>query len=568
MSKAGVAARRRRSLVAGALFTAMLVLTSSAHGANAGDANSDGARGVSIQAQQGSQGSNEQKHSNEQITVEGNRRIDTDTVRSYFHPSSDGHFDAASLDAALKALIETNLFDDVKIEHAGDHVIVHVSEAKVIERVAFEGNKKVQDKELQPAIASKARGPLQRAMVQSDVNHIIEVYRHNGRDDVKVVPEIIDRGNDRVDLVYEITEGVKTTIRQVNFVGNHAFGKRQLSAVIKTSATNILSFLLGGNVYDPDQIAADREALRTYYRSKGYADANVTSANAEYDSAAKGFNVTFTIDEGQIYHFGDINLVCNVPGVDPNKLRHVLLTKSGALFDGNKLDKSTEIVGTELAKLGFPFAQATPHTMRDAESRRINVSFEINQGPRTYVERIEIHGNSRTRDYVIRREFDFAEGDAYNKSLIDRAERRLKNLNYFKTVKITAKPGSASDRVVLHVDLVEQSTGDFNISGGYSTTDGFLAEVTLGDRSVLGTGRAVKATVTYGQYAEGADLSMTDPYLFGNRIQGASTCLRKIPNPAPINPMARIATARPSRSACRSTSRSARSCATRSLART
>src|SRR5262249_2542349 len=163
---------------------------------------------------------------------------------------------------------------------------------------------------------------------------------------------------------------------------------------------------------------------------------------AEYDPAEKGFNVTFTIDEGQLYHFGDINLVCNVPGVDPEKLRRVLLTKTGALFDGNKLDKTTEIVGTQLANLGFPFAQPTPHPMRDAEGQRINVYFEINQGPRTYVERIEIHGNTRTRDYVIRREFDFAEGDAYNKSLIDRAERRLKNLNYFKTVKITAKPGS------------------------------------------------------------------------------------------------------------------------------
>ncbi len=520
MSKAVAAARRRRSLVAGALFTAVLVLTSSANGANS----AEGASDVSSQAQQ---------VSSPQIIVDGNRRIDADTVRSYFHPAADGYFDAASLDAGLKALIATNLFDNVKIEHAGDHLIVHVTEAKVLGRVAFEGNKKIQDKELRPAVASKAGGPLQRAMVQSDVNHIIEVYRHSGRDDVKVLPEIIDRGNDLVDLVYEITEGAKTPVRQVNFVGNHAFGKRQLSAVIKTSASNILSFLVGGDVYDPDQIAADREALRTYYRSKGYADASVTSATAEYDPAVKGFNVTFTIDEGQLYHFGDINVVANVPGVDPDKLHRLLLVKTGALFNGKALDKSTEIVGTELAKLGFPFAQAAPHTIRDAEGHRINVSFVINQGPRTYVERIEIHGNTRTRDYVIRREFDFAEGDAYNKALIDRAERRLKNLNYFKTVKITAKPGSASDRVVLDVDLVEEQTGDFNISGGYSTTDGLLAEVTVGDRNVLGTGRAVKATVTYGQYAEGADLSMSDPYFFGNRISAGVDLFAKQTDSSP-----------------------------------
>ena len=251
-------------------------------------------------------------------------------------------------------------------------------------------------------------------------------------------------------------------MRQINFVGNQVFGKRQLAAVIKTSATNMLSFLTGGDVYDPDRVAADREQLRLYYRSKGYADASVTSARAEYDPATHGFTLTFSIDEGPLYHFGDINVVCNVPGLDPEKLRRLLVARSGAVFDGNALDKTTEILAIELAKLGFPFAQAVPRTTRDAAAKRIDVAFAIDQGPRTYVERIEIHGNTRTRGYVIRREFDIAEGDAYNKTLIDRAERRLKNLNYFKTVKISRKPGSVPDRVVLDVEVAEQSTGDFN----------------------------------------------------------------------------------------------------------
>jgi outer membrane protein insertion porin family len=280
----------------------------------------------------------------------------------------------------------------------------------------------------------------------------------------------------------------------------------------------MLSFLTGGDTYDPDRVAADREQLRLYYRGKGYADASVTAANAEYDPATKGFTLTFSIDEGPLYHFGDIGLVCNVPGVDCERLRRLLLIKTGAVFDGNALDKTTEIVGTELAKLGFPFAQATTRTTRDAGARRIDIALVIDQGPRTYVERIDIHGNTRTKDYVIRREFDLAEGDAYNKALIDRAERRLKNLNYFKTVKISTKPGSATDRVVLDVDLAEQSTGDFNISGGYSTTDGLLAEVKVGDSNFLGTGRTVKASVSYGQYAEGADLSASEPYFLGTRV--------------------------------------------------
>jgi outer membrane protein insertion porin family len=452
------------------------------------------------------------------IAVQGNRRIDADTVRSYFHPAPDGRFDDTARDAALKGLLATGLFDNVTIERAGQRLVVHVSEAPVLDRVAFEGNKKIKDADLAAVVQSKARRTLQRSVVQADVGRIIEAYRHVGRDDVNVVPQIISRGEDRVDLAYVVTEGAKTTVRQINFIGNQVFGKRQLAAVIKTSATNVLSFLIGGDVYDPDRVAEDREQLRLYYRSKGYADAGVTSASAEYDPATKGFTLTFSIDEGPLYHFGEINVVSNVPGLDSEKLRRLLLVRPRAVFDGNSLDKTSEILTIELAKLGYPFAQALPRTTRDADARRIDVVFVIDQGPRTYIERIEVHGNTRTRDYVIRREFDIAEGDAYNKALIDRAERRLKNLNYFKSVKISRQPGSAADRVVLDVEVVDQSTGDFSIAGGYSTTDGFLGEVKVGDRNFLGTGKTVNASLTYGQYARGIDLSASEPYFLGSRI--------------------------------------------------
>jgi outer membrane protein insertion porin family len=487
--------RCRRPMAAGALLVAALGLVSAPAAATEAEA----------QARDG-------------IAVQGNRRIDADTVRSYFHPAPGGRFDDAARDAALKALLETGLFDKVTIERTGERLVVHLVEAPVLDRVAFEGNKKIKDTELTAVVQSKPRGALQRAMVQADVGRIIEAYRHVGRDDVNVVPQIISRGEDRVDLVYVVTEGAKTTVRQINFVGNRVFGKRQLAAVIKTSASNVLSFLTGGDVYDPDRVAEDREQLRLYYRSKGFADASVTSARAEYDPAIKGFTLTFSIDEGPLYHFGDTTIVCNVPGLDAEKLRRLLVVRNGAMFDGTALDNTSEILAIELAKLGYPFAQAVPRTTRDADARRIDVAFVIDQGPRTYVERIEIHGNTRTRDYVIRREFDIAEGDAYNKTLIDRAERRLKNLNYFKTVKISRLPGSVPDRVVLDVELAEQSTGDFTISGGYSTTDGLLAEVKVGDRNFLGGGKAVNASVTYGQYARGFDLSASEPYFLGTRV--------------------------------------------------
>jgi outer membrane protein insertion porin family len=452
------------------------------------------------------------------IVVEGNRRVDAETVRSYFHATPDGRFDDAARDAALKALIATGLFDKVSIDRSGERLIVHLSEAPVLDRVAFEGNKKVKDADLSAAIASKPRGARQRATVQADVNGIIEAYRHVGRDDVRVEPEIIDRGNGRVDLIYAVTEGAKTTVRQINFTGNHVFGKRQLNAVIKTSATNVLSFLTGGDVYDPDRIAQDREQLRLYYRSKGYADANVVSASAEYDPAIKGFALTFTIDEGPLYLFGDVSVSCDIPGLDCGKLRRLPLARTGAVFDGNALDKTTEVLAVEMAKLGYPFARATPRLDRDAAAQRIGITFVIDQGPRTYVERIDIHGNTRTRDYVIRREFDIAEGDAYNKTLIDRAERHLKNLNYFKTVKISNKPGSTPDRVVLDVEAIDQSTGDINIAGGYSTTDGALVELKVGERNLYGSGKNVQATFTYGQYARGIDLAASEPYFLGTKV--------------------------------------------------
>ena len=453
----------------------------------------------------------------ETIVVEGNKRVDPATVRSYFKSGADGKFDEAARDAGLKALIETRLFDKVSVDRSGEKLIVHVHEAPVLDKVVFEGNKRIKDTELSPGIESKPRGSLQRAMVQSDVNHIIEAYKHLGRDDVSVKPVIIDRGSDRVDLVFEITEGGKTPVRQINFVGNSAFGKRQLAAIIKTSATNMLSFITGGDVYDPDMVNADREAIRTYYRNKGYADASVRAVNAEYDPATKGFTLTYTIDEGPLYRFGAIDVASHVEGVDGDKFRQLLSVQPGALFNGAALDKNNDKLTAELAKLGYPFARVQARTLRDASGKNIDVAFSIDQGPHAYIERIDIKGNTKTRGYVIRREFDITEGDAFNKGLLDRAERRLKTLDYFKTVKITTKPGSTPDRVIVEVELQEKDTGDFNIAGGYSTTDGWLAELKLGDRNVGGTGLALASSFTYGQYTRGFDVSATDPGFFGNR---------------------------------------------------
>lgn len=463
----------------------------------------------------------------EALAVQGNRRVDADTVRSYFHADVNGRYDAAALDAGLKALVGSGLFDDVKISRADGRTVVRVSEAKVLDRVAFEGNKKVKDAELTGAVLSKPRAGLQRATVQGDVARIIQAYHRVGRDDVRVVPEIIDRGNDRVDLVFTITEGRKTPVRAISFTGNRAYGARQLHAVIKTSATNVLSFVTGGNVYDADRVNEDRELLRQYYRNHGYADAEVTNVSVDYDAANGGYNLTFAIEEGVLYRIAVVDISCNVQGLTCDRLRPLVLAQQGDTFDQSKIDKTSEVLTAELGKLGLPFAQVEPRINRHAQDRLADVTFQIEQGRRTYVERIEIHGNTRTHDDVIRREFDVSEGDAYNRTLIDRAERRLRNLNYFKTVKISTRPGSARDRVVLDVEAVDQATGDFNVSGGYSSTDGLLAEVKIGDRNVLGTGNTAQATFTYGQFARGASLSFTSPYALGRTTPGMELFARQ-----------------------------------------
>ncbi|MGJ5178311.1 outer membrane protein assembly factor BamA [Bradyrhizobium oligotrophicum] len=463
----------------------------------------------------------------EPLAIQGNRRVDAETVRSYFHPDAGGRYDAAAVDAGLKALVATGLFDDVNISRTDGRIVVRLREAKVLDRVAFEGNKKVKDADLASAVLSKPRAGLQRATVQGDVARILQAYHRVGRDDVRVVPDIIDRGNDRVDLVFTITEGRKTPVRTIGFVGNSAIGARQLRAVIKTSATNVLSFVTGGNVYDADRVNEDRELLRQYYRNHGYADAEVTHVSVDYDAANSGYDLSFTIDEGALYRFGAIEITCNVQGLACDRLRPVLLAQQGDMFDESKLDKTAEALSAELGKLGFPFAQAERRITRNAQARLADVTFQIEQGRRSYVERIDIHGNTNTRDAVIRREFDIGEGDAYNKTLVDRAERRLRNLNYFKTVKITTRPGSSRDRVVLDVEAIDQATGDFNVSGGYSSTDGLLAEVKIGDRNVLGTGNTAQATFTYGQFARGANLSFTSPYALGRTTPGVELFARQ-----------------------------------------
>ncbi|MGA9327600.1 MAG: outer membrane protein assembly factor BamA [Bradyrhizobium sp.] len=452
------------------------------------------------------------------IQVEGNRRVETATIRSYFKPGPNGKLDQGHIDDGLKGLIETGLFQDVHINQAGGRIVVSVIENPVIGRVAFEGNKKVKDEQLSGEIQSKARGTLSRPMVQSDAQRIADIYRHAGRYDVSVVPEIIEQPNNRVDLVFTITEGNKTGINSIEFVGNVAYSSYRLRDVIKTRESNLLSFLGGNDVYDPDRIEADRDLIRRYYLKHGFADVQVVAALTEYDPQKKGFLVTFKIEEGQQYHVGSVKFESSIASLDGNALARFSRVGVGSLYNAEALEKSVEEMQIEASRRGYAFAVVKPRGDRNFETHTVSIVFAIDEGPRTYIERINVRGNTRTRDYVIRREFDISEGDAYNRALVDRAERRLKNLDFFKSVKITTEPGSSSDRVILNVELEEKSTGDFSVSGGYSTTDGPLAEVSVSERNLLGRGLFGKVSVTYGEFARGVSVSFVEPYLLDYRV--------------------------------------------------
>jgi outer membrane protein insertion porin family len=452
------------------------------------------------------------------IVVQGNRRVEAATIRSYFKSGPGGRLDAQSIDDGYKALFATGLFEDVRISQSGGHLVVTVIENPVINRIAFEGNRKIKDEQLKGEIQSKERGTLSRPLVQSDVQRLVEVYRRGGRFDVHIEPKIIELPNSRVDLVFEIKEGQKTDVKTIRFVGNRAYSNSRLKDEIKTVETGILAFLQTTNIYDPDRLEADRELLRRFYLKHGFIDVRIVSAVGEYDPTQGGFIITFTIDEGEQYRVGRVDVRSTISALNPGLVRPRLRLSDGDVYNAEAVEKSVEDMTVEAAKQGFAFASVRPGADRHAETRTVDLFFTVEEGQRAYIERLNIRGNTKTRDYVIRREFDLAEGDAYNRALIARAERRLKNLNFFKTVKISTEPGSAPDRVIVDVDVEDQSTGEVSLSGGYSTSDGALAEASIGERNLFGLGLAGRASVTYGQYSKGAQLSFVEPYFLGYRL--------------------------------------------------
>ncbi len=448
------------------------------------------------------------------VIVRGNKRIEAETIRSYVIQNSKG----GDTDAVLKALYSTDLFSDVKVSREGGNTVVTVVESPQINKIAFEGNKRLTDEQLKGVIQTKSRGFMSKSDVQSDVQRLLEAYRRNGRYRAQVTPKVIDLPDNRVNLVYEIDEGDKTAVTRISFSGNKAYSNGRLRDVVKTRETGLLGWLRSTDTYDPERLQTDQESLRKFYMKNGYADFRVVSATADLDRERNVFFVGFTVDEGEQYTYGNIDVQTSLAGIDSRQLMSSVGTRSGSVYSSEEVEKTMEELTLAATRAGYPFAQVRPRATRDYANHTISIIYYVEEGQRVYVERINVRGNDRTRDFVIRREFDMAEGDAYNKALVSKAERRLNRLGLFKNVKINTEQGASPDKVVVNVDVEEQPTGEIGFGAGYSTADGVIGDVSFSEKNFLGRGQYVKAGIQYGQYTRGYQFSFTEPYFLGYRV--------------------------------------------------
>jgi outer membrane protein insertion porin family len=461
------------------------------------------------------------------VDVRGNSRVDASTIRGNLTITPGDRFDNNDIDDSVKRLFATGLFADVRISVSGSTLIVEVEENQIINQVVFNGNKKIKDADLARVVQSRQLGSYNDLTLQADVQAIRDAYSAIGRSDATVTTRLVPVAGGRVNLAFEINEGDRTKIASVNFVGNQAFGDGRLADVITTKRSGFLSFLNRKDVYDEDKLRADEELLRRFYYNRGYADFRVISSFAELDESNNEYVVTITVEEGERYVFGDVSIESTVPGIDSDSLQGLIETRSGAVYSAKDVEDTILAIADRVATQGYPFAQITPRGDRDYNNRTISVVYLVDEGTRAYVERIEIRGNTRTRDYVIRREFDLSEGDAFNQVLVRRAKKRLEDLRFFSSVNISTQPGSQPDRVVLIVDVQDEPTGEFGIGGGYSNTGGFSATLDITERNFLGRGQFIRASIGGGEDSREYGLSFTEPYFLGYRLAAGFDVFRK-----------------------------------------
>jgi outer membrane protein insertion porin family len=461
-----------------------------------------------------------------EVRVDGNQRIESETIFSYLRVKPGDRFDRALMDQSLKDLFDTGLFADVTLVQEGATVIVRVVENPIINRIAFEGNDKLDDDTLSGEIQLRPRIVYTRTKVQTDVKRILEIYRAGGRFAATVEPKVIALSENRVDLVFEIDEGEVTAVDRINFVGNRVFDDSDLRSVVETEETAWWKVLTSSDTYDPDRLNFDKELLRRHYLANGYADFRVVSAVAELVPNREGFFITYTVEEGERYKFGAVEITSELRDLDPEAVREAVLMEPGDWYNADQVEGTVENLTDAVGNLGYAFVDIRPQVRRDRETREIDITFEISEGPRVFVERINISGNTRTLDKVIRREIQLIEGDAFNTAQLRRSQQRLRNLGFFETVEVNNVPGSAPDKTVVEVEVEEQSTGELSLGAGFSSSEGPIGDFGIREKNLLGKGQDLGVTFTISSRTQEIDLSFTEPYFMDRNVSAGFDLFR------------------------------------------
>lgn len=460
------------------------------------------------------------------ITVQGNQRIEAGTIRSYLLVQPGDAFDPDRIDRSLKTLYSTGLFEDVRLGRLGDTLVVTVTENPIVNRVAFEGNHKLSDDQLKPEIQLRPRAVYTQAEVEADRMKILAMYGKRGYYDATVEPKIIRLDQNRVDVVFQINDGSATLISKIVINGNKAFDEDRLTEVINSRESRWWRFLSSSDQYDPERLQYDRELLRRFYLKNGYADVQVTDASAELSPDRQGFFLSFTVNEGERYKVSKVTINSQLRNLAPADVESAIELKQGDWYDGDAVGRSSDAIDEAVHNRGYAFVEVKPRIDRDVKAHTVALTFDIGEGPRVYVERIDINGNQRTEDKVIRREFRLAEGDPYSEEQVRRSKTRLTDLGYFQSNDITTQPGSSADKAVLNTNIVEKSTGELSFGGGYSTDAGALIDAGLTEHNLVGTGVNAGINGVLAQKRSSVSVNVTDPYFLDrNLVAGASVFL-------------------------------------------
>jgi outer membrane protein insertion porin family len=464
------------------------------------------------------------------IAVVGNQRLEPDTVRAYAGLRIGQAYSRATLDGALRAIAETELFADFQITDNDGALVIQVTENPVINRVILEGNRRLKEDKIRPEIRLAPRQIYTRSRVRADVARILELYRRQGRFAARVEPQLVRLDQNRVDIVFEITEGPRSRVRQIDIIGNEAFSDGRLRGEMATQVRGLTTILSSNTTYDPDRLAYDQQKLRQFYLTQGYADFRVVSAVAELTSDRQDFVITYVVEEGERYNFGDVTVASELRDFTPEGLQALLpaAMRTNGFYDAKLVEDTVESLSQTAGLLGYAFAQVRPRFVRDRENRRMNIVFEVAESPRVYVERIDINGNTITQDKVVRREFRLNEGDAFNSFLVRRSQDRINSLGYFQeNLEVAQREGSAPDRIILEANVEERPTGELSLSAGFSSIENFILQGSIRQRNFRGLGQSLQASVNYSSFSKSIELGFTEPFLFDRNIFVSGNIFRR-----------------------------------------